>query len=228
MSAAGQVLLAVDTSTHSTGIALFDGEQILCESNWTSQDFHTVELAPAISDSLRKANIHGDAIAAVAVATGPGSFTGLRIGLAFAKGFSLVRRLPIIGIPSLDILAYAQPILDVPMLAVLRVGRGRLAVGRYEVRGKVWRSTAPVQIFTPNELLEGITQPFFICGELSQEERHLLRQAGTQVTLSSPAHSIRRTGYLAEIGWKYWKSGRIDDAASLSPIYLHYKDPIPG
>jgi tRNA threonylcarbamoyladenosine biosynthesis protein TsaB len=228
MGTSDPILLAVDTSTRTIGVALYDGDQVLCETNWTSQYFHTVELAPAISDSLRKVNLTAEAISAVAVAIGPGSFTGLRIGLSLVKGFALVRRLPVIGVPSLDILAYAQPIMDIPMLAILRVGRGRLAVGRYESRGKVWRSTTPVQVYTPQELLEQTTYPVFLCGEMSQDERHLFRQAGPHLRLSSPAHSIRRTGYLAEIGWKHWKSGRIDDAAALSPIYLHYKEPIPG
>jgi tRNA threonylcarbamoyladenosine biosynthesis protein TsaB len=227
MSSTESVLLAVDTSTRMIGLALYDGYQVLSESNWTSQDFHTVELAPAISDALSRSNLKAETISAVAVATGPGSFTGLRIGLALVKGLALVRRLPVVGVPSLDILALSQPLMEIPMLAILRVGRGRLALGRYDVHGKVWRSTAPLQVCTPLELVEQITFPAYICGEMTQDERHLFHQAGPHLMLASPARSIRRPSFLAEIGWKRWKSGRVDDCAALSPIYLHYKEPIP-
>ncbi len=228
MSQAESVLLAVDTSTRTIGIALYDGNNVLCESTWTSPDYHTVELAPAISDAVRKANLRTNQIAAVAVATGPGSFTGLRIGIALAKGLALVRRLPIIGIPTLDILAFAQPLMETPLLAVLRVGRGRLAVGRYDVHGKAWRSTAPLEVCTPQELVARINYPAHLCGEVSESERQLFHQNGPQLTLISPARSLRRPGFLAEIGWQHWKAGRFDDPASLSPLYLHYKEPIPG
>jgi tRNA threonylcarbamoyladenosine biosynthesis protein TsaB len=228
MSSSESILLALDTSTRTTGIALYDGVQVLCESTWTSLDYHTVELAPAISDALRRSNLENETIAAITLATGPGSFTGLRIGMALAKGLTLVRHLPIVGVPSLDILAFAQPLMDCPLIALLRVGRGRLAVGRYEVHGKAWRSAAPLQVCTPPELVGQINYPAFICGEINEAERHLFHQAGSHLTLASPARSLRRPGFLAEIGWKRWKSGRIDDPNTLSPTYLHYKESIPG
>ena len=58
---------------------------------------------------------------------GPGSFTGLRIGLALAKGMALARHLPVIGVPTLDILAAAQPVREENLVAILLAGRGRLA-----------------------------------------------------------------------------------------------------
>ncbi len=133
------ILLALDTSTRNVGLALFDGVQILCESTWVSKDYHTVELAPAVEEAFRKAGLAREGIGALAVALGPGSFTGLRIGLALAKGMALARHLPIIGIPSLDILAAAQPVLDLPLAVVLRAGRGRLAVGWYCAEQNLWK-----------------------------------------------------------------------------------------
>ncbi len=122
-------LLAIDTSTRAVGLALYNGAQILNETMWVSRDYHTVELAPAISDALLKNGLEAKDLCAVAVALGPGSFTGLRIGLALAKGLAIVRHIPIIGIPTLDSLAVGQPLIQLPMAAVLRAGRGRLAVG---------------------------------------------------------------------------------------------------
>jgi tRNA threonylcarbamoyladenosine biosynthesis protein TsaB len=125
------ILLAIDTSTRYIGLALFDGSQVLAEIIWNSTDHHTVELAPAVQDMLLRVHVTIQSIQAIGVAIGPGSFTGLRIGLAFAKGIALVQHIPLIGIPSLDILAAAQPPFRLPMAAALRAGRGRLAVGWY-------------------------------------------------------------------------------------------------
>ena len=127
------MLLAVDTSTRTVGVALYDGSQVLSESVWTSRDYHTVELAPAVARVLARAGIAVANLQALAVATGPGSFTGLRVGLALVKGLSLAAHLPVLGIPSLDVLAEAQPV-KVRRLCYpaggARAARGRLVPGQ--------------------------------------------------------------------------------------------------
>lgn len=228
MCAAPRILLAVDTSTRTVGIALYDGIQVLLESTWQSVDFHTVELAPTVQDALRRVRIEPQQVSAFGVALGPGSFTGLRIGLAFVKGMALARHLPLVGVPTLDFLAAAQPIQESPLVAVLRAGRGRLAAGWYAAVGNRWQPSKEIEVCTLTELIEKIDQPLTICGELSVEEREQLFQGCPQVTLASPAFCCRRPGFLAEAAWKRWKSGQTDDPATLAPIYLHYQDPVPG
>ncbi len=228
MRSASSILLAIDSSTRMVGLALYDGAQVLSESSWSSMDYHTVELAPAVVEALDKASLQSDALGALAVALGPGSFTGLRIGMALAKGLALARHLPIVGIPTLDILAAAQPIRQMRLAAVLRAGRGRLAVGWYEANNNAWKLAKEVEVCTSEELASKIDQPTFVCGELSEVEREFLGHKAPQVQVASPAQSLRRPGYLAELAWKRWKAGATDDPGSLSPIYLHYNDPIPG
>ena len=222
------MLLALDTSTRTAGLALYDGEQVLSEVIWTSHDFHTVELAPAIVDAIQKSGKKIDKVEAVAVAIGPGSFTGLRIGLALAKGIALARHLPLIGIPTLDILAYGQPLLDLPLAAVLRAGRGRLAVDWYQLQKKGWVSQNTMEVLTAEQLAERIEIPTLIAGELDEQERHIFRRKKKLITLASPARSVRRPGFLAELGWQRLQSGQTDDPAALAPIYLHHNDPIPA
>ena len=133
------MLLTVDTSTMQTGLALYDGSQVLAEMMWQSHQHHTVELAPALAELLKRAEVKVSEIEALGVAIGPGSFTSLRVGLAFVKGLALARKLPVIGIPSLDILAAAQPIAKIPLAAILQAGRTRIALGWYKVEENCWK-----------------------------------------------------------------------------------------
>ena len=228
MRQASGILLAIDTSTRMVSLALYDGVQVLSESSWTSTDYHTVELAPAVAEAFGKANLTANDLDVLAVALGPGSFTGLRIGMALAKGLALARHLPMIGVPTLDILVAAQHIGRTQLAAVLRAGRGRLAVGWYQPQNESWEMIRKIEVYTPEELAERITQPTVICGELNEAEREFLGQNKPEIKLAHPAQSLRRAGFLAELAWKRWKAGQSDDPASLSPIYLHYNDPIPG
>jgi tRNA threonylcarbamoyladenosine biosynthesis protein TsaB len=222
------MLLALDTSTRIVGIAVYDGVQVLSEMVWVSQDHHSVELAPAVENILKHSGMNVSQLQALAVAIGPGSFTGLRIGLAFAKGLALVRHIPLVGIPTLDALAAAQPVLDMGLVAVLRAGRGRLAVGWYNAMNNAWQPAKPIEVLTTSELAGQIEAPTLVCGELLEEERRLLARKRKVVTLASPAQSLRRPSFLAELAWRRWQAGQVDDPATLVPVYLHYKEAIPA
>lgn len=222
------MLLAIDTSTRNVGIAIYDGSQVLSETIWASQDYHTIELAPAIAETLSRAGLEIQNLKLLAVATGPGSFTGLRIGLAVAKGIALACHLPIIGIPTLDIVAESQPISsEVRLATVLQAGRGRLAVGWYSATNGHWELNPPIEIMDALNLSRRIHEPTLVCGELTEEQQHALVRKYKNVILASPAHSIRRPSLLAELAWKRWTSGDVDDPATLSPTYLHLGEPIP-
>ncbi len=79
----------------------------------------------------------------------------------------------------------------------------------------------------PLILSRHIHEPTLVCGELSEEQQHVLARKYRNVILASPAHSIRRPSLLAELAWKRWQSGDIDDPVTLSPTYLHPGEPIP-
>jgi tRNA threonylcarbamoyladenosine biosynthesis protein TsaB len=169
-----------------------------------------------------------DALSAIGVAIGPGSFTALRVGLSFAKGLALARRLPVVGIPTLDIVAAAQPVSGMPLVAVLQAGRGRLAVGWYEPGPGAWRSTGDVRVETAESLARSIHKPTIVCGELPAAERQRLARKRINIVLSTAANSVRRPAILAELAWARWQAGQVDDLASLAPIYLHSSEPVPG
>jgi tRNA threonylcarbamoyladenosine biosynthesis protein TsaB len=221
------MLLSIDTSTSQSGLALYDGAQVLAELLWHSRAHHTKELAPALAGLLERTGAKVDEIKAVGVAIGPGSFTSLRVGLSFAKGLSLARKLPIVGIPTLDIVAAAQPISKVQLAVVLQAGRGRLALVWYQWSGSGWQAKGEPAVTNVDTLAESIQTPAIVCGEITADERQRLRK-NKNALLASPAACARRPGILAELAWRRWQAGKTDNAASLAPIYLHVAEPIPS
>ena len=221
------MLLAVDTSTAQVGLALYDGAQVISEYAWRSTQRHTVELAPAIFELLKRCGLTMDDIQVLGVALGPGSFTSLRVGLSLAKGLALSRHLPMIGIPTLDILAAAQPTSKLPLVVAIQAGRRRLAVGWYKSSKNGWQSRGPARVVTVEVLADEVKNPVIICGELTSEERQKLTEK-VEVHLVSPAQSVRRPAVLAELAWTRWQKGEVDDQAKLAPIYLHFAEPIPS
>ena len=222
------MLLAIDTSTRSIGIALHDGSQVCAEFVWQSQNYHTVELAPAVEDLLKKCRVDANRLAGVAVATGPGSFTGLRIGLGFAKGLALANNLPLLGIPSMEILAAAQPVHDEPLLILLQAGRERFAVANYSFVESAWQASGDIRVMKLEEIAHSLSSSVWVCGELTADDRAYLQQNSDVILLTSPALSLRRPSFLAELGWHQLRSGEAEPPEKLTPIYLHFNESIPA
>jgi len=221
------MLLAVDTSTAQVGLALYDGSQVIGEYAWRSSQRHTVELAPAIFELLTRCGLTIDAVQALGVALGPGSFTSLRVGLSLVKGLVLSRHLPLIGVPTLDVFAAAQPLSRFPLAVAIQAGRGRLAVGWYRRSKNGWQAKRPARVATLEVLMDEVKRPVIVCGEFTSAERQKLSER-PEIHLLSPAQSVRRPAVLAELAWARWQAGSVDDEATLAPIYLHVAGSIPA
>ena len=219
------MLLAVDTSTAQVGLALYDGAQVIGEYAWRSSQRHTVELAPAVAEVLARCGVTMDDVKVLGVALGPGSFTSLRVGLALVKGIAFSRHIPVIGIPTLDILANALPASKLPLGTAIQAGRGRFAFGWYKSSKNGWQAQASARVVTVEEIKDEVKSPTLVCGEFTSEDRQKLHM-NEDVHLTPPAQSLRRPAVLAELAWKRWQAGDVDDEATLAPIYLHTAEPI--
>jgi tRNA threonylcarbamoyladenosine biosynthesis protein TsaB len=214
------MLLAVDTSSSQLGLALYDGTQVIAESMWTSHARHTVELAPALAELFQRTGVRMDMVQALGVALGPGSFTSLRVGLAFVKGLALARNLLLVGIQTLDLVAASQPLTSLPLAAVVPAGRVRLAVGWYKTVDNARQAQGNPVAMTAEALSESIAESALVCGEMSAGERQVFEKNGF-VTLASPAQCVRRPALLAELAYVRWQAGESDNLAALAPVYLH-------
>ena len=216
------MLLAIDTSTSFASLALHDGLQVRVEYTWESPRRHTVELLPRLVAALEQVGLGVDHLSGVAVTRGPGSFTGLRVGIAVAKGLALARGLPLIGVPTLDVVAEAQGRDRRPLCAVLQAGRRRICVATYRWRDGEWRMREEPHLTTWQTLAEGIASPTLFCGEIDPEGADALASLGEMAVLLPAAARLRRAGFLAEVAWRRLHRGDTDDPATLAPIYLQH------
>ena len=111
------MLLAIDTSGDTASLALFDGGQPLAELTWQCHRNHSTELLPRLNQLLEQNGLETGSITAIAVALGPGSYNGLRVGLATAKGLALSLGVPLVGLSTLEAEAYPHAATGLPIYA---------------------------------------------------------------------------------------------------------------
>jgi tRNA threonylcarbamoyladenosine biosynthesis protein TsaB len=217
------MLLAIDTATHFAGLALYGQGQVWAEEIWYSAMTHTVELLPRIQRILSTQQVAVEALMGIGVSLGPGSFTGLRIGLAAAKGMALPYRLPLIGVSTLDVVAYPHQNAGQPVWAIIQAGRGRIGVACYDRVEGEWVQTVSPILTTFEELCDLAAEPALFTGEIDDHAASQLREwLGQAATIPSPSLRVRRVACLAELAAARLTRNDVDDLATLAPIYLRY------
>ncbi len=218
------MILAIDTATRWLGMALHDGTAVLAEMGWRCLNNHTIELTPNLHEMMQRANVSVGDLSGIAVAIGPGSYTGLRVGLAVAKGLALANQTPLIGVSTLDILAAAFGPFPGELILVAEAGRTRVCVASYEWQnGRGWQTDAPPTIETWDSLLASLEGRITFAGEMTAQAVKQIKTANKSFQIALPAAAVRRAGYLAQLGWERLQAGAVDDAQTLAPIYL--RDP---
>ncbi len=213
-SARRPLLLALDTSTTIATLALYDGERVLAETTWVAGREHSTQLLLEVDRALARLGLEIGQVTGLVVARGPGSFTGVRVAISVAKGIAAGLGVPVWGVSTLDALARAAGLPDARVWAVIEAGRGRFAVAGYE-GGTCVHAPRNAHL---DELLSLAHHPAVVIGELDAAAREALAHAGARVV--PPAGSLRRAGYLAEIGWLAARSGASGNPAEVDAMYL--------
>ncbi len=218
--------LAIDTSTGTAGIAVADEYNILAELSWSCRQNHSVELMPRLTQLLEQGKIKFEDIKGVVVAIGPGSFNGLRVGVSTAKGLAFSLNIPIAGISTLEMTAYAHSATGFPVCPVINAGRSEVAAALFRKTGEEWQKIKPEHITTIAELCKETHTDTVFCGELTPSAiDELTSTLGERAIIPSPSARLRRCGFLAELGYRRLQKEDFDNATALQPIYLK-KPPI--
>jgi tRNA threonylcarbamoyladenosine biosynthesis protein TsaB len=214
------MLLAIDTSTKLIGLACYDTGGLLADCAWESGNHQTEQLLEQLDLLMRHLQRGRSSITAVGVAMGPGSWSGLRVGMSTAKGIALAGGLPLIGVPTLDVLAYAHKRPATPVFPLIALGRNRFATAEYQHRGQ-WKRMTDYRNVELAELAASTGDRALFCGDISTDTQATLRLLlGERAIFPGVAANLRHPGYLAELAWRRLQDGHPDDVATLEPIYL--------
>jgi tRNA threonylcarbamoyladenosine biosynthesis protein TsaB len=182
------VLLALDTSTDWASVALFDGRDVLAEETWHAQRRQGDELFPAIERALLSTRTALSSVDRVAVAVGPGSFTGLRVAIAAGQGIARGNGAALVGISTLDVLAYPHAPSKQRTCPLLRAGRDTFYAAFYQERNRKWMRRSPFLVATLDEICRQIGTHTLFVGEIDADTEAALRwrelETRTQVKIN--------------------------------------------
>ncbi|HEU5431692.1 MAG TPA: tRNA (adenosine(37)-N6)-threonylcarbamoyltransferase complex dimerization subunit type 1 TsaB [Thermomicrobiales bacterium] len=216
-----RLLLCIDASSEQAGLGLF-GRGHAAALVWRAGRAQTVALLAQIQHLL---DLHGCAPAdldAVAVAAGPGTFNGLRVGMSVAKGLVLALDLPLVGVDTLSVAALPWLDAGLPTIAAVAAGRGRLVWAEYRpgagapTPAALPRNTAPDELVAAAHAASG---RFVVTGELAPETAAALAALDQTIVPPAPLRP-RQPGALAWLAGRRLERGEADDPALLEPRYL--------
>ncbi|AKG54109.1 HAD family hydrolase [Dehalogenimonas sp. WBC-2] len=212
------MILALDTATAHTGLALLRDGEILAEAAWLTHHNQTVELLPRLEALLKSSQVRMDEINAIAVCRGPGSYNGVRVGIANAKGLAFALSKPLAGVSTLE--AEARRFRDAACViySVLPLGHDYAIAGFETLQGE-WVNRLPEQAMTPEELVATLPKKALIVGEIPERLLEKLYGSRSDIEIGSET-SISRTAALGQIGFERFQKGETDTAASLQALYL--------
>ncbi|HEX3245786.1 MAG TPA: tRNA (adenosine(37)-N6)-threonylcarbamoyltransferase complex dimerization subunit type 1 TsaB, partial [Chloroflexota bacterium] len=164
------MLLAIDTATAWCGVALYDGALRL-ELNWRADRHHSEQLMHSIERGLDLTGLDRVALRALGVSRGPGSYTGVRVGITIARVLSYALDIPIIGVDALDVVAYEHADRGLPVRPFLDAGRRRYASALYEPRFDGLKRVGALQSVDEDSMAGLLRGPTMCCGELSSTAR---------------------------------------------------------
>jgi tRNA threonylcarbamoyladenosine biosynthesis protein TsaB len=214
------VILALDTSNEQASVALAGGGRLQAETSWLAGRNHSRQLTAVIRDLLRLAALAPGQLTAVCVAIGPGSFSGVRVGISEGKGLALGLGIPLIGVSTLDVIGLQASFQAGKVAVAMQAGRGLVYLAAYEGRGEHWRRTSEYRLASMDEAALRAGEANLLAGDAAEVVARKLLETGRMVDVEPPPWRMRRAGFLAELGKRYLDADGRDQLHELEPLYL--------
>lgn len=215
------LVLGVETSTMQGGAALVGEGGLRSEYTLNVEATHSERLLPTIDRMLGDAGIGLDALSGIAVSIGPGSFTGLRIGLGTVKGLAYATGLPVVGVPTLEALASSIPFARVQVCPVLDARKQEVYAALFRVAGGGLVRIMEDSALEPEALCARVRRPTIFLGDGLAVYGDLFRRLlGDRMLIPPPSSRGARPACVAELGRQRLLRGERDPVDALVPRYL--------
>ena len=217
-------VLGIDSSGMVATVAVVEDTQMLAEYTINYKKTHSQTLLPMLDEVAKMMELDLNTIDAIAVAAGPGSFTGLRIGSATAKGLGLALKKPLVSVPTLEGIAYNFCGSEKVICPMMDARRSQVYTGIYEFQGNTLKVLEDQMAVPVEEALEKLNQTgreVILAGDGVPVYLELIEKNLKVPYLLAPAHLNRqRAGAVAVLGMQYAKEGKLESATEHQPDYL--------
>jgi tRNA threonylcarbamoyladenosine biosynthesis protein TsaB len=218
-------LLAFDTSGAVLSLGVFDGARALIERDLAFFTRHSETLAPALGDLMKSCGLSLKDLDAIAVGLGPGSFTGLRVGVTTAKILSYVLKKKLIGVPSLEAIARSIPCEDANLAVLSDARRSNIYAALYRRKAGQMRVMMKPHLTPVDRFLSGIKAPAFFAGDgASIYEEKILALGDRMAGLLDGVLACPRARFVAEGAAELFEKKIFADPFLCEPLYLYPRD----
>jgi tRNA threonylcarbamoyladenosine biosynthesis protein TsaB len=215
-------VLALETATLAGSAALLEGGQVVGQLALNIALTHSERLMAMVDQLLQDCRWETGDLEGLAVSVGPGSFTGLRVGVATAKGLALGLGLPVAAVPTLDALAGNLPFADAPVCPVLDARKGEVYLCLYRWVGDGFERQWEYLALAPRRAAERLAAagPAILLGDGVATCLPFLSELGAELRLAPPSHSMPSAALVGQLGHAMIKAGLAVGADALTPLYL--------
>jgi len=213
--------LGLDTSTWTASVGVARAGEPVAERTRRAQSSHALSLIPLIDETLAAAGVDVAQLSAVAVSNGPGSFTGLRIGLSTAKGLAYALGARLVGVPTLQALARAVGPREGLVCTLLDARKSEVYAALFRWRDGAIEQLGCEQALSPRELPGLVDGPVTLVGDGVDVYRDLLHSLFGERARLVPASDLPACGgMVARMGWERLGAGEETPVARLEPLYV--------
>ena len=216
-------VLGIDTSSNATSIAVIEDNKLICEYTINTKTTHSQKLMPMIENMLKISEVNVNDMDMIAICQGPGSFTGLRIGMATAKALSHVNNLPIVGVNSLELLAGNMDLSDKKICSILDAQRTQVYMGQYKFENNKLVELKSIDVVEIDDLLEELKdskEQWILVGEAVYKYEDKIKEI-QNIYLPAPSHNVNKASSLCTIAMnKYNQNIDVYDCYTINPVYI--------
>ena len=216
-------ILGIESASLTASVAIVDGDMLLAEYTVNYKKTHSQTLLPMIDEIVTMTETDKQSIDAIAISGGPGSFTGLRIGSATAKGLGQALGKPLVAVPTLDAMAYQIFGARSLICPLMDARRNQVYTGIYrnETVFQVVKPSCAVAMEEMLEELNAMGEPVIFLGDGVPVQAERIRASAKFPFSFVPAHlSRQKAGAVAVLGGIYFERGQVQTAAEHAPEYL--------
>jgi tRNA threonylcarbamoyladenosine biosynthesis protein TsaB len=214
-------VLGIDTATMNSGIGVVEKGQVLADFRYDVKLTHSEVLLSFIDRLLRDLNLKLEDIDGFSISIGPGSFTGLRIGLATVKGLAFSSGKPVVGVPTLDALAFLSRGCRYPVVPIIDAKKYQIYAAVYHTQDNKIERKTPYLVMDLEDLIKKLPEEVVFTGPKIEIFRSQLKKAmGKKAHFISGEKTLPSGAAVAYLGWQKLKENKKEDLSSLVPIYV--------